>query len=62
LNDGRYTYAYDANGSMINRSDGRIIGWDYENRVSSEATNSDTEGYDYDDQFRRIKKASGSEI
>jgi hypothetical protein len=27
LNDGRYTYTYDANGSMIGRSDGQVITW-----------------------------------
>ena len=51
--DGQYTYTYDANGNMIGRSDGRIITWDYENRVK---LISDGGSYAYDPSGRRIKK------
>jgi RHS repeat-associated protein len=60
VNDGRYSYTYDANGSIIGRSDGRMIGWDYENRVTTVVTGSNTEGYVYDQQFRRLKKVNGN--
>ena len=52
--DGRYTYTYDANGNMIGRSDGRVIAWDYENRVKSI---SDGGNFAYDPSGRRIKKS-----
>jgi RHS repeat-associated protein len=58
VNDGKYSYTYDANGSMTNRNDGRVIGWDYENRVTTVATGGNTESFFYDDQFRRVKKVS----
>jgi RHS repeat-associated protein len=56
VNDGRYSYTYDANGSMIGRSDGRVIGWDYENRVTSISGGS---GYVYNANGKRIKKVEG---
>ena len=52
--DGRYTYTYDANGNMIGRSDGRVITWDYENRIKSI---SDNGIFAYDQSGRRIKKS-----
>jgi RHS repeat-associated protein len=56
VNDGQYSYTYDANGSMINRNDGRVIGWDYENRVKSISGGS---GYEYNAGGQRIKKVEG---
>jgi RHS repeat-associated protein len=52
-NDGRYSYTYDANGSMIGRSDGRTLNWDYENRA---IIISDGGSYIYNAQGQRIKK------
>jgi RHS repeat-associated protein len=52
--DGRYIYTYDANGNMIGRSDGRVIEWDYENRIKSI---SDSGTFAYDPSGRRIKKS-----
>ncbi|MCL6588975.1 MAG: FG-GAP-like repeat-containing protein [Firmicutes bacterium] len=51
--DGQYTYSYDGNGNMTGRSDGRVITWDYENRVSSV---SDGGSFTYDAEYRRLKK------
>jgi RHS repeat-associated protein len=53
VNDGRYAYSYDANGNQIQRSDGRILSWDYENRVTA-ITDGGT--YYYDGDGRRIAK------
>jgi YD repeat-containing protein len=51
--DGMHTYTYDPNGNMQTRSDGRIITYNQENRVSGI---SDGGSYFYDDKGRRIKK------
>jgi RHS repeat-associated protein len=56
LNDGRFTYTYDANGSITGRSDGRSWSWDYENRVKSL---SDGSAYSYNADDRRIGKVEG---
>jgi hypothetical protein len=56
-NDGRYGYTYDANGSMIGRSDGRVISWDFDNRVTSI---SDGGSYGYSAQGQRIIKADAN--
>lgn len=53
INDGRYTYTYDANGNMTGRSDGRIIIWDYDNQVISI---SDGGSFVYNSARQRIKK------
>jgi RHS repeat-associated protein len=53
LNDGRYSYTYDTNGSIIGRSDGLTLDWDYENRLTSV---SDGSSYTYDVEDQRIKK------
>jgi RHS repeat-associated protein len=53
LNDGRYTYTYDANGSITGRSDGMTLGWDYENRLTSIFGGN---AYAYNADEQRIKK------
>ncbi|HYH05001.1 MAG TPA: RHS repeat-associated core domain-containing protein, partial [Bacillota bacterium] len=34
-NDGKYGYTYDANGNQNGRSDGRVLTWDYDNRLTA---------------------------
>lgn len=57
LNDGRFSYTYDANGSISSRSDGMTIAWDYNNRVNSI---SDTSYYAYNTDGERICKQVGN--
>jgi hypothetical protein len=51
INDGRYSYTYDTKGNMTGRSDGRVINWDFDNRVTSI---SDGGVYGYNAQYQRI--------
>jgi RHS repeat-associated protein len=53
VNDGKYGYSYDANGNQTQRSDGRSLNWDYENRL---ITVSDGGTYYYDGDGQRIAK------
>ena len=49
VNDGSYSYTYDANGNQTTRSDGRILVWDYDNRLVS---TSDGGVYEYSSQYQ----------
>ncbi len=53
VNDGKFTYTYDANGNMASRSDGRIYNWDFDNKLVSL---SDGGTYKYSPSGRRIEK------
>ena len=58
---GTKTYSYDANGSML-LGDGRIMTYDYENRLSTVRKNGATTTFVYDGDGGRVKKTvtSGS--
>ncbi len=57
VNDGTYTYTYDANGNTATRSDGRAYTYDFDNRVTS-ITNGGTYAYDASGQ-RSMKVENG---
>ncbi len=57
------TYNYDANGNLIQKSEGKNFwrySWDYENRMTTASTRKQTVRYKYDALGRRVQRILGS--
>ncbi|MEJ2047618.1 MAG: RHS repeat-associated core domain-containing protein, partial [Dehalococcoidia bacterium] len=54
--DGQFAYTYDNNGNMTNRSDGRTLSWNFDDRLTGVSDSKGTHSFSYNPSGVRLKK------